>query len=186
MKETIFCQRDLWFHRSYWPQPPHRRYQTPIESQSSKSHAKLRAKLLTELHTTLYTKLRAKLQTYLKDDVECLIEHVTLGTWCWAHHVVCLQIMLTLLILIVKLHTYWKYTQNYIHIENMRLSPYWVYDDEHVVCCSVLQCVAVCCSVLQCVAVCCSVLQSLYWVYDDEHTMFSLLIHIVLCGGYGQ
>jgi len=28
-----------------------------------------------------------------------------------------------------------------------------------IVCCSVLQCVAVCCSVLQCVAVCCSVLQ---------------------------
>jgi len=28
-----------------------------------------------------------------------------------------------------------------------------------VVCCSVLQCVAVCCSVLQCVAVCCSALQ---------------------------
>jgi len=28
-----------------------------------------------------------------------------------------------------------------------------------VVCCSVLQCVAVCCSVLQCVVVCCSVLQ---------------------------
>jgi len=28
-----------------------------------------------------------------------------------------------------------------------------------VVCCSVLQCVAVCCSVLQCVAMCCSVLQ---------------------------
>jgi len=27
------------------------------------------------------------------------------------------------------------------------------------VCCSVSQCVAVCCSVLQCVAVCCSVLQ---------------------------
>ena len=27
------------------------------------------------------------------------------------------------------------------------------------VCCSVLQCAAVCCSVLQCVAVCCSVLQ---------------------------
>ena len=29
----------------------------------------------------------------------------------------------------------------------------------HIVCCSVLQCVAVCCSVLQCVAVCCSELQ---------------------------
>jgi len=28
-----------------------------------------------------------------------------------------------------------------------------------VLCCSVLQCVAVCCSVLQCVAACCSVLQ---------------------------
>jgi len=28
-----------------------------------------------------------------------------------------------------------------------------------LMCCSVLQCVAVCCSVLQCVAVCCSVLQ---------------------------
>ena len=28
-----------------------------------------------------------------------------------------------------------------------------------VVCCSVMQYVAVCCSVLQCVAVCCSVLQ---------------------------
>ena len=28
-----------------------------------------------------------------------------------------------------------------------------------LVCCSVLQCVAVCCSVLQCVAVCCSALQ---------------------------
>ena len=28
-----------------------------------------------------------------------------------------------------------------------------------IVCCSVLQCVAVCCSVLQCVAVCCSMLQ---------------------------
>ena len=28
-----------------------------------------------------------------------------------------------------------------------------------VVCCSVLQCVAVCCNVLQCVAICCSVLQ---------------------------
>jgi len=28
----------------------------------------------------------------------------------------------------------------------------------HIVCCSVLQCVAICCSVLQCVAVCCSVL----------------------------
>jgi len=28
-----------------------------------------------------------------------------------------------------------------------------------IVCCSVLQCVAVCCSVLQCVVVCCSVLQ---------------------------
>jgi len=28
-----------------------------------------------------------------------------------------------------------------------------------IVCCSVLQCVAVCCSVLQCVAVCCSVFQ---------------------------
>ena len=28
-----------------------------------------------------------------------------------------------------------------------------------IMCCSVLQCVAVCCSVLQCVAVCCSVLQ---------------------------
>ena len=31
---------------------------------------------------------------------------------------------------------------------------------ESLVCCSVLQCVAVCCSVLQCVAVCCSMLQS--------------------------
>jgi len=30
---------------------------------------------------------------------------------------------------------------------------------EHQVCCSVLQCVAVRCSALQCVAVCCSVLQ---------------------------
>jgi len=30
---------------------------------------------------------------------------------------------------------------------------------ELLMCCSVLQCVAVCCSVLQCVAVCCSVLQ---------------------------
>jgi len=30
----------------------------------------------------------------------------------------------------------------------------------HVVCCSVLQCVAVCCSVLQCVAECCSVSHS--------------------------
>jgi len=29
----------------------------------------------------------------------------------------------------------------------------------NIVCCSVLQCVAVCCSVLQCVAVCCIVLQ---------------------------
>ena len=30
----------------------------------------------------------------------------------------------------------------------------------NIVCCSVLQCVAVCCSVVQCVAVCCRVLQS--------------------------
>jgi len=30
--------------------------------------------------------------------------------------------------------------------------------NRRLVCCSVLQCVAVCCSVLQCVAVCCSVL----------------------------
>ena len=34
--------------------------------------------------------------------------------------------------------------------------------DPYIMCCSVLQCVAVCCSVLQCVAVCCSVLQVLH------------------------
>ena len=33
------------------------------------------------------------------------------------------------------------------------------FDDPGLLCCSVLQYVAVCCSVLKCVAVCCSVLQ---------------------------
>ena len=45
---------------------------------------------------------------------------------------------------------------------NMRPDKYRVTKTQrmtHLVCCSVLQCVAVCCSVLQCVAVCCSVLQ---------------------------
>ena len=45
---------------------------------------------------------------------------------------------------------------------NMRPDKYRVTKTQrmtHLVCCSVLQCVAVCCSVLQCAAVCCSVLQ---------------------------
>ena len=37
-----------------------------------------------------------------------------------------------------------------------RMQSIRLYDYE-IMCCSVLQCVAVCCSVLQCVAVCCSV-----------------------------
>jgi len=56
-----------------------------------------------------------------------------------------------------------------------------------ILCCSVLQCVAVCCSVLQCVAVCCSVLQCVavcysvlqcvrhtWQVYTHIHTLLRL------------
>jgi len=40
-----------------------------------------------------------------------------------------------------------------------------------VLCCSVLQCVAVCCSVLQCVAACCNVLISPVFHLSPESTL---------------
>ena len=48
------------------------------------------------------------------------------------------------------------------------------WDIERIVCCSVLQCVAVCCSVLQCVAVCCSVRILRYYLE------ITLLLHTVI------
>jgi len=60
-----------------------------------------------------------------------------------------------------------------------------------VVCCSVLQCVAVRCSVLQCVAVCCSVLQCVTVVqicsrgpsvsHTANHVMHSVLQCVAVC-----
>ena len=50
-----------------------------------------------------------------------------------------------------------RWVERIIHSFQIHLEH--VHANEHVVCCSVLQCVAVCCNVLQCVAVCCSVLQ---------------------------
>ena len=46
-----------------------------------------------------------------------------------------------------------------------------------MMCCSVLQCVAVCCSVLQCVAVCCSVLQCVAACYHGPGHIRSHVCH---------
>jgi len=57
-----------------------------------------------------------------------------------------------------------------------------------MLCCSVLQCVAVCCSVLQCMAVCCSVLQCVSAGHSDyevapridaERTMRQILLKFI-------
>jgi len=51
-----------------------------------------------------------------------------------------------------------------------------------LVCCSVLQCVAVCCSVLQCVAVCCSVLQCVavccFYVYICVYVCMCVCVRV--------
>ena len=50
-----------------------------------------------------------------------------------------------------------------------------------VVCCSVLQCVAVCCSVLQCVAVCCSALQKCSRGPSVSHSANQVMHSVLQC-----
>jgi len=58
-------------------------------------------------------------------------------------------------------HTATHYMWHVIHmnatLQVTETCHMYMCDVSYIVCCSVLQCVAVCCSVLQCVAVCCSV-----------------------------
>jgi len=64
---------------------------------------------------------------------------------------------------------------------NKNIQKYTLYTEIYIyrdmVCCSVLQCVAVCCSVLQCVAVCCSDRYVGIWICAniDTHQNVTLL-----------
>ena len=190
----LFCKRDLWFYRSYYPKPPHMTWdigwrRLREDALSCRSLCKWTSSIEAHRHTDVTWHITymtwAGYSVYahelsIRDSSYELSIRVTNCaydiTWditdmTWAEYSVC-GIPCAL-----SVYTYeWATSLLYKHTND---------DTRHTaVCCSVLQCVAVCCNVLQCVAVCCSVLQCVavcFFCTGTQMTIRDTLQCVAIC-----